>query len=424
MGDYQIIIWSLVFSALFSGLEIAFVSSSRLRMELEKHGSSRPWLFNMYHHPNKLIATLLLGNNVALVFYGFAAAEILRTPVIDMLGVLGHYEFLVLLLQTIISTFVILVIAEFIPKVLFNINPNKILRFFTLPLFVLYYLLNPIVVFVYWLAKSILKFGFGLKIHEDQEQISAIELKDLVADIDEDDDESVTIGEDEKEIFNNVIDFRTVKIRECLIPRTEIVAVEITDDLKTLKDLFVATGHSKILVFRENIDNIIGYVHSFDLFKDPEDIGKILRHIVFIPETMLAHLALSLFIKENKSAAVVVDEFGGTSGLVTMEDIIEEIFGEIEDEHDKDQLIDEEVKPGVYLFSGRLEIDHINEKYQLRIPEDEDYETLAGYIIINSGSIPAIGEEIIIKDFKFEIIKATGNRVEVVKVSCLNNPSN
>ncbi len=418
MYDYYIIIWSLLFSALFSGLEIAFVSSSRLRMEIEKKGSSKPWLYEIYKHPNKLIATLLLGNNVSLVFYGFAAATILHDPIVNLLGPLGNSDFLILLLQTIISTFVILIIAEFIPKVLFSINPNKILRFFTIPIFILYYLLTPIVLFVYWLASIILKYGFGLKLKEEDEQFSPVELNELVQEINED-EESLSIGEQEKEIFKNAIDFRTVKIRECMIPRTEVQAVEVTDDLLIVKNLFVASGHSKLMVYRDNIDNIIGYVHSFDLFKKPEDLGKILRPIDFIPETMMAHLALSLFIKKNKSIAVVVDEFGGTSGIVSMEDIMEEIFGEIQDEHDKEKQIEKKISDKEFLFSARIEIDHINEKYHLRIPEGEEYETLAGYIIINSGSIPQPGEEITIKDYCFKIVKATENRIEVIKMTLL-----
>jgi len=416
MNDYYIIVWSLLFSAMFSGLEIAFVSSSRLVMELEKKSSSYPWLFNMYSHPNKLIATLLLGNNVALVIYGFAAASLLRQPVVDILGPIGQNEFLILLIQTIISTIIILIIAEFIPKVLFSIVPNKTLKVFNIPVFIMYYLLTPIVNFIYWIATHILKYIFGLKIKEESDQFSAVELKELVQELN-DDEESVSIGESEKEIFKNAIDFRSVKIRECMIPRTEVAAVDITDDLLMLKNLFVATGHSKILIYRDNIDNIIGYVHSFDLFKNPKDIGKVLRPVDFIPETLMAHLALSIFIKQNKSIAVVVDEFGGTSGMVTMEDIMEEIFGEIEDEHDKGNTIDKKMGPNEYLFSGRIEIDLINEKYHLRIPEGEEYETLAGYIIINYGSIPQVGDEIEIKDYRFKIQKATNNRIEVIKMT-------
>jgi len=415
MNDYIIIIWSVIFSATFSGLEIAFVSSSRLRMELEKKASSKPWLYSMYRHPSRLIATLLLGNNVALVFFGFAAADILHDPVIEILGGWGGNEFLILLIQTIISTTVILIFAEFIPKVLFGINPNKILRFFTIPVFLLFYIFSPIVIFVYWLASNILKGFFGLKISEESEKVSAVELKELVQEINED-EESISIGESEKEIFKNAIDFRSVKIRECMIPRTEVKAVEVTDDLLILRNLFVASGHSKILVYRDHIDNIIGYVHSFDLFKNPEDIGKILRSIDFIPETLLAHYALSMFIKKNKSMAVVVDEFGGTSGIVTMEDIMEEIFGEIQDEHDKEALIEKQISSSEYLFSARMEIDYINEKYFLKIPEGEEYETIAGYIIINSGRIPQSGEEIEIKDYKFKIMKASDTRIEVIKV--------
>jgi CBS domain containing-hemolysin-like protein len=408
----------MIFSATFSGLEMTFVSSSRLRMELEKKGSSKPWLYSMYRHPSKIIATLLLGNNVALVFFGFAAANILRQPVVDLLGAFGDFEFLVLFLQTLISTFVILIFAEFIPKVIFGINPNQTLRFFTLPIFLLYYIFSPFVTFVYWLASNILKGLFGLKIEDESAQVSAVELKELVQELN-DDKKSMSIGESEKEIFKNAIDFRSVKIRECMIPRTEVQAVEIKDDLLILRNLFVASGHSKILIYRDHIDNIIGYVHSFDLFKNPEDIGKILRPIDFIPETLLAHYALSMFIKNNKSIAVVVDEFGGTSGIVTMEDIMEEIFGDIQDEHDKDALIENQISPTEFIFSARMEIDYINEKYHLKIPVGDEYETLAGYIIINSGSIPQTGEKIVIKDYKFKIMKASDTRIEVIKVMVL-----
>jgi putative hemolysin len=418
MNDYIVILWSVIFSAIFSGLELAFISSSKLRMELEKKGSSNPWLYSMYTHPSKLIATLLLGNNVALVFFGFASANLLYEPVVGFLGALGDHKFLVLFLQTILSTIVILIFAEFIPKVVFGINPNKTLKFFTIPLFLLYYLFLPIVIFVYWLARGILRLLFGLKFQEEALKVSSVELKELVQEINID-EESVNIGESEKEIFKNAIDFRSVKIRECMIPRTEVKAVEITDELRILKNLFVATGHSKILIYRDHIDNIIGYVHSFDLFKNPEDIGKILRPIDFIPETLMAQLALSLFIKKNKSIAVVVDEFGGTSGIVTMEDIMEEIFGEIQDEHDKEVLIEKQIGQAEYLFSARVEIDHINEKYGLKIPEGDDYETIAGYIIVNSGKILQAGEEIQIKEYKFKIMKASETRIELIKVGII-----
>ncbi len=416
MSDFQIIIWSLIFSGLFSGLEIAFVSANKLRMEVEKKSSSHPWLFSIYKYPSKFISTLLLGNNISLVIYGFAAAKILRQPIINNLGSLGGNEFLILLIQTIASTFVILIISEFIPKALFSINPNKTLRFFTIPIFIIYYLFKPIVGFVNWLATGILKTFFGLKIENESSQLNSIELKDLVQDIDEEDDDTVMIGEEEKEIFKNVIDFKTIKIRECLIPRTDISAVEINKDIRILKNLFISTGHSKILIYSENIDNIIGYVHSFDLFRNPENIEAVLRKIIFIPETMMAHLVLSMFINSNKSIAVVLDEFGGTSGLVSMEDIIEEIFGEIEDEHDKGKLVDKVLKENVFLFSGRVEIDHINTKYHLKLADSEEYETLAGYIIVNNGDIPAKGDKITIRDHIFTIVKASENRVELIKM--------
>lgn len=414
MSDYQIIIWSLVFSAFFSGLEIAFIRSSRLKLELEKKGSSNPWLYNIYRQPSKMIASILLGNNIALVIYGFAISDVLHQPIIDFFG--SNNQFLLLLTQTLISTIIILVLAEFIPKAIFSINPNQTLKFFSVPAFILYYLFSPIVVFIYWLAKNIIRFLFGLRVKGENNKFSTNELNELVQDIN-DVEESIVIGDSEKEIFKNAIEFRSIKIRECMIPRTDTIALDIQDSLDNLKDLFVKTGHSKVLIYNDNIDNIIGYAHNFDLFKNPKDINEILRPIDFIPETISAQLVLSTFIKKNKSMAVVVDEFGGTSGLVTLEDVMEEIFGEIQDEHDKDRIVHKKLNEAEFIFSGRIEIDFINEKYQLRIPESDEYETLAGFIIINSGSIPRPGEMIKLRDFTFTILKATENRIETVKMA-------
>jgi CBS domain containing-hemolysin-like protein len=416
MSEFQIIIWSLVFSAFFSGLEIAFIRSSRLKLELEKKGSSSPWLYNIYRQPSKMIASLLLGNNIALVIYGFAISDALQQPITDFIG--SNNEFILLLLQTLVSTIIILVFAEFIPKAIFSINPNQTLKFFSIPAFILYYLFSPIVVFIYWLAKNIIRLLFGIRVKGESNTFSANELNELVQDIN-DVEESIAIGDSEKEIFKNAIEFRTVKIRDCMIPRTDMASIDVNDELETLKSLFVKTGHSKVVVYNDNIDNIIGYVHNFDLFHTPQNIQAILRPIDYLPETISAQTVLSMLIKKNKTIAVVVDEFGGTSGLVTLEDVMEEIFGEIEDEHDRDNIVHKKLKENEYVFSGRIEIDFINEKYQLKIPEGDDYETLAGYLIINSGSIPKPGEIIKLREYSFTILKATENRIETIKVTLI-----
>ncbi len=412
--DIIIIIGSLFFSALFSGWEIALVSANRLRLELDKQESSRPWLYKMYRHPGKMIATFLLGNNAALVIYGLGAARILE-PWIQTWSWVGQNEFGILLAQTLISTVVILIIAEFMPKVLFSLNPNKTLKIFSLPIFIIYNLFKPIANSVYAIAKFLLKWTFSIEMKEDTGQFSSTELKELVLELDEG-APNTSIGESEKEILKNAIDFRSVKLRECMIPRTEIAAIEVTDNIQELEQLFTQTGHSKILVYRENIDNIIGYVHAFDLFKKPSDIGKVLRSIPFVPETMLAHLALSKFIKENKSIAVVVDEFGGTGGMVSMEDIMEEIFGDIQDEHDHEAMVEKQISKTEYLFSARLEVDYLNETYKLELPEGEDYETLAGYLITQTGHIPEAKETMKLTPYIFTVEKASNNRLELIRM--------
>ncbi|MBN2236437.1 MAG: HlyC/CorC family transporter, partial [Bacteroidales bacterium] len=339
MSDYQIIIFSLFFSALFSGLEIAFISSSKLKMELDKKESKAKWLFSIYNSPSKLIATLLLGNNISLVFYGFAFANVLNTPIQSFLGSLSSNELLILLIQTLISTILILLVAEFFPKIIFRKNPNSILLIFAIPLFIIYYLFLPIIYFINWIAKMLFRLIFKFNLKDEDVSISPGELNDFIQEITDNQEESV-LGEQEKVLFKNALEFRNIKIRECMIPRTEISALELNESVEEVQKELIESGHSKILIYEENIDNIIGYIHAFDLFSKPASIKSILRQTPIIPESMLANHVLSLFIKQNKSIAVVVDEFGGTSGIVTMEDIMEEIFGEIEDEFDKGILID------------------------------------------------------------------------------------
>ncbi|MCD6179076.1 MAG: HlyC/CorC family transporter [Bacteroidales bacterium] len=418
MTQYQIILLSLLFSALFSGLEIAFISASKLKMELDKKSSKTKWLFSIYNSPSKLIATLLLGNNISLVFYGFAFATVLKQPIQQFLGDLSTNELLILLIQTLLSTVLILIVAEFLPKIIFRKNPNRILLIFSVPLFLIYYLFLPFITFINWIAKIIFRLLFRLQLKDEGYSLSPIELNDFVQEITDTEEESV-LGEQEKVLFKNAIEFRNVKIRECMVPRTEIVALEINESIDAVQKILTKSGHSKILIFQENIDNIIGYVHAFDIFSKPKDIKSILRQTLIIPESMLANHVLTLFIKQNKSMAIVVDEFGGTSGIVTLEDIMEEIFGEIEDEFDKGLLVDKNIADNVYIFSGRIEIDFVNEKYKLNLSESEEYETLAGYIIHEYGSIPKEKDKLFIENFQIDILKATETKIELIKMYVL-----
>jgi len=415
MTQYQIILLSLLFSALFSGLEIAFISASKLKTELDKKQSKAKWLFSIYNSPSKLIATLLLGNNISLVFYGFAFATVLEQPIQQFLGSLNSNELLILLIQTLLSTVLILIVAEFLPKIIFRKNPNRILLVFSIPLFLIYYLFLPFIVLINWTAKVLFRLLFRLQLKDEEYSLSPVELNAFVQEITGTEEERV-LGEQEKVLFRNAIEFRNVKIRECMVPRTEIVALEINDPIEDLQKALTESGHSKILIFQDNIDNIIGYVHAFDIFSKPINIKSILRKMPIIPESMLANHILTLFIKQNKSIAVVVDEFGGTSGIVTLEDIMEEIFGEIEDEFDKGLIIDKNPGENLYVFSGRIEIDFINEKYKLNIPDSEEYETLAGYIIYEYGSIPKEKDRLNIENYQIDILKASETKVELIKL--------
>jgi len=420
LSDYHIILLSLLFSALFSGLEIAFITASKLKMLLDKKQSKTKWLFSVYESPSKLIATLLLGNNVALVLYGFAIANVLDKPIVTFLGSLSQNELLVLFIQTIISTVLILMVAEFLPKIIFSKNPNRVLIVFAFPLFLTYYLFLPFITLVNMIARIIFRLIFRLKLKDEEYSLSPIELNDFVQEITHTEDESF-IGIQEKMLFKNAIEFRNIKIRECMVPRTEISALELNESIEELRQVLINSGHSKILIYKDNIDNIIGYLHAFDIFSKPNDIKSILRQVPIIPESMYANHVLSLFIKQNKSIAVVVDEFGGTSGIVTLEDIMEEIFGEIEDEFDKGLLIYKNPSPGVYVFSGRIEIDFINEKYNLNLPESEEYETLAGYIIHEYENIPFEKDKILINNYMIEVLKASETRIELVKIQTKPN---
>ncbi|PKP50531.1 MAG: hemolysin [Bacteroidetes bacterium HGW-Bacteroidetes-1] len=418
MTDWQLIIITLLFSAFFSGMEIAFVSANRLRIELDlKKNSFTSRIVNgFYKNPSHFIGALLLGNNVALVVYGIVMARMLEPLVSQFLPSVILNDFSVLLTQTLLSTMLILLVAEFLPKIIFRINPNGILNTFSGPVWIIFYILYPLIIIYIGLAEFILKKIFRLHLDNDDYKFSAIDLNEYIKDYSPDDKSEDEVNHD-IQLFQNAIDFRHIKLRECMVPRTEIEAISVEEDIDSLMKKFSETKHSKILVYKDSIDNIIGYVHSFDMFKHPENIGQVLRSIDVFPEAFAANRLLSNFIEARQGIAVVVDEFGGTSGIVSMEDIIEEIFGEIEDEYDEEETIEQELSDKEYIFSARLEIDYLNEAYRLNIPESEDYETLAGYILSAHESIPALGEEILIEPYRFKILKASRNKLVEVKLT-------
>ena len=415
MDNVLIIIVTLVLSAFFSGMEIAFVSSNNLKIEIDRGKgllSARIIAF-FNQNPPRFIGALLLGNNVALVIYGIATANLLEPLLMGGLPVSLQREWVILILQTIIATLVILFTAEFLPKALFRIKPNYILNLFAIPVFIFYIVFYPFIIFFIGLGELIIKFLFRAHPRGEKYVFSTVDLDHYVREFSP---EIPMEGEMQQEIqmFQNAIDFRNIKLRECMVPRTEIAALGENDSVHELRRLFIESGYSKILVYRDTIDHIVGYIHTSDLFKNPADIRSITRSIIVVPETMLANNVLSTFIREHKSVAVVVDEFGGTSGMVTMEDIIEEIFGEIEDEFDDEELIERKAADGGFILSGRLEIDYLNEKYNLELPESEDYETLAGLIIHHHESIPNPHEEIRIGRFVFVILQAGDARIDLV----------
>jgi len=420
MDNTLIILITLLLSAFFSGMEIAFVSSNNLKIELDKSKGliSGRILSRFNQHPSRFIGALLLGNNIALVIYGIAMADMLEPLITDLLPDYFGFEIIVLLTQTIIATLIILFTAEFLPKVLFRQNPNAILSLFAIPVFLFYYMFFPIIYIFTGFAGWLLKVVFGIKSLEQAYVFTPIDLNDYIknftGEISENDDVTQEI-----QMVQNALDFTNVKLRACMVPRPEISAVEEGESLDHLRKFFIETGFSKILIYNESVDNIIGYTHSSDLFKNPKDIKSIMRSVFYVPETMLANDVLSKFFRQHKSIAIVVDEFGGTAGIVTMEDIIEEIFGEIKDEYDEDEFTEKQVSDNEFILSGRLEIDYLNEKYNLDFPQSDDYETIAGFIINNLESIPELREVVSIGRFSFTILQASENRIEQVRLKII-----
>jgi CBS domain containing-hemolysin-like protein len=417
MHNWEIIIITMIFSAFFSGMEIAFVTANKLKIELDRKKGlvSARIISNFHKAPSDFIATMLMGNNIALVIYGIVMANILRPVIVSILPESVGSELFILIIQTIISTLLILVTAEFLPKILFRINPNYMLNIFAVPVFLFYYLLFPVVFVIIYIAEFVLKILFNIKIVDQKHVFGPVDLDNYVREFFPDARNEHEL-EHEIQIFQNAMHFPTVKLRECMIPHNEIVALEDTEDIMNLKQKFSQTGLSKILIYKDTIDNIIGYVHSYDMFRNPFTIKSVLRTVIFVPETMLANNLLTLFIQQRKSIAVVVDEFGGTAGLLTMEDVMEEIFGDIEDEFDVEDLTEKQINKKEFLFSGRLEIDLLNDKYKLKLPESEDYETLAGLITHYHQSIPEQNEDIVIGNYTFTILKVSDTRIEQVRV--------
>ena len=411
-----IILISLLFSALFSGMEIAFISANKLHIELQsKQGViSGKILSRFLNKSSSFIGTTLVGNNLALVVYGIFMANILEPVISAALPPLIHSDFTILIIQTIIATLIVLVTAEFTPKSIFLLNPDRMLSLFAIPMLIIYYILYPLVFLIVFLSKLLITGVLRLEYSEDKPVFGLTDLNNYIKNTLNEKNQEANFEVDTK-IFHNALEFKTVRIRECMIPRTEIVAVDIDDDIDELKKAFIESGHSKILVYKETIDDVVGYYHSLELFKKPKELEKIRTPITIVPETMLANELLFQLITERKSLALVVDEFGGTSGIVTIEDIIEEIFGEIQDEHDTEDLSELQIDPNTYLLSARHEIDYLNEKYHWNIP-DGDYETLGGFILSANENIPNINDVINIPPFSITITSMEEARIDKVKL--------
>ena len=418
--DTLIIVLSLIFSAFFSGMEIAFVSSNKIHIEIEKkqRGFLSLLLTKITAKPSKFIATMLIGNNIALVVYGLYMGDVLVAWFSQHLptdSTLVYYLFneLSLLTQTIISTLVILISAEFLPKVFFQSYANSLLKLLALPAFVFYILFSLFSDFVIWISDFVLKTFFKTKGDDVQLAFTKVDLGNYISEqmqsVEADDEVDSEII-----IFQNALEFSEVKAREAMVPRTELTAIEIHDTIENLSKLFTQTGHSKIVVYKSTIDDILGYVHAFDLFKNPKTIKSMLMPIEFVPETMLAKDILNVLTKKHKSLAVVLDEYGGTSGILTVEDIVEELFGEIEDEHDSVALIEEQMDQLNFLFSARLEVDYLNETYKLQLPEHENYETLGGLIVHHTQEIPEQNQQISIDRFLFTIQEVSNTKIELI----------
>lgn len=414
---YLGILTCLLFSAFFSGIEIAFISADKLHIEVMSKGGTFTGriLSEFVSRRSRFLATTLVGNNLSIVLYGILMAKLLEPWLYQVLPEALSEDVLVLIIQSVLSTIVVLITAEFLPKSLFMLNPDTMIRIFSLPMAVIYYLLYPVVYLIANTSRFIITYVLRFKYSDDKPVFGLTDLnnyiKKNILNVEKEDEAEI-----DAKIFNNAIEFKTIRVRECMIPRTEIVAVDVADEIEELKTAFIQSGHSKILVYKESIDDVIGYCHSLELFKKPTEIKDILTPILIVPETMLANELLIQFITERKSIALVVDEYGGTSGIITMEDVIEEIFGEIRDEHDEEYLIEEQIDDSNFILSARHEVDYLNDKYGWALPVG-DYDTLGGMILTFHEDIPQVNEVIEIAPFKFTIFTMEENRIDRVKLT-------
>ena len=425
--DYSIVIIvvMLLLSAFFSGMEIAYVSSNKIHIEIEKKQDDFLALIltKLTEKPSKFIATMLIGNNIALVIYGLVMGDVLVSWFQSLLP--SQYQLinyfltdLSLLSQTVISTLVILITAEFLPKVFFQIYANSFLKIFAFPAYLFYLLFWFLSGFVMWISDFVLKQFFKTDGDNVQLAMTKVELGNYISEQMES-VEAHDVVDNEIQIFQNALEFSDVKAREVMVPRTEITALDVKDSIQTISTLFIDSGLSKILVYKDSIDDILGYVHSFDLFKKPKSISSVTKPVVYVPATMLIKDVLNILTKKRKSMAVVIDEYGGTAGIMTVEDIVEELVGEIEDEHDSIEMIEERIDDENFKFSARLEVDYINETYKLDLPESENYETLGGLIVHQAEEIPQEDDEVLIKNFKFTILEVSSTKIDLVSLQVL-----
>ena len=422
-----IIILMLFLSAFFSGMEIAFISANKVYLELEKKQNNivAKVLTQITKKPSKFIATMLIGNNIALVIYGFYMGDFLLLWLDSIanpdFGLINFFfDEARLFTQTVISTLVILFTAEFFPKVFFQIYSNNLIKIFSIPAYVFYIAFSFLSSFVIWISDLVLNKFFKIESDQVQLSFSKVELGNYI-------NEQIEVAEKNEDIdseiqlFQNALDFSDVKSREAMVPRNEIVAVEENEDLDQLIQLFSKTGFSKLLVYKENRDDIIGYVHSFDMFKKPNKIKDILHNVIYVPESAMVKDVLNMLIRKRKSIAVVIDEYGGTSGMMTVEDIVEELFGEIEDEHDPVQLNEKQIDENTFVFSARLEVDYINDTYKLNIPKSDQYETLGGFIVNFTEEIPVEGERLEIESFLIKILKTSNTKIETLELKLIED---
>ena len=408
---------AMIFSAFFSGMEIAFVSSNRLLAEVAREKSlSQRAIDLFYRHPSNFVSTMLVGNNIALVIYGILFAQIFDQTLFKTLDDASRVT-----ADTLLSTLVVLFTGEFLPKTIFKSNPNGMLSFFALPAWICYVALWPISRFATLLSKGLLRLvGIKMTKDEDDKEFTKVDLDYLVQTSLDNANDNEKIDE-EVRIFQNALDFSETRVRDCMVPRTEMDAVEDAASIEQLKQLFVESGHSKIVVYHEDIDHIVGYIHSQEMFRNPQDWRNSIRPIAFVPETMLASKMMQMLLQQKRSLGIVVDEFGGTSGLIALEDIVEEIFGDIEDEHDSVHYIAKRLDNGEYMLSARLEIEKVNELFDLDLPESDDYMTVGGYILHEYQSFPKLNEIVKIGHFEFKIVKNTATKIELVRLKVTEN---